>query len=65
MAAIVLTDDSRGTYTSQVRKELLLRGYIVAQRPGLNVLRIDPSLTIESKSIEGFLDSFESVLTVQ
>ena len=65
MAAIVLTDDSRGTYTSQVRKELLLRGYVVAQRPGLNVLRIDPSLTIESKSIEGFLDSFESVLTVQ
>lgn len=63
MAAIELTDDSKGSYTSYVRKELLSHGYIVAQRPGLNVLRIDPSLTIEYKSIEGFLQTFESVLT--
>ena len=63
MAAIELTDDSKGSYTSFVRKELLNKGYVVAQRPGLNVLRIDPSLTIEKQSIEGFLDAFETVLT--
>lgn len=64
MIAIELTDDSKGSYTSHVRKELLAQGYIVAQRPGINVLRIDPSLTIENKNIEGFLQTFESVLTI-
>lgn len=63
MVAIELTDDTIGSYTFHVRKELLMHGYIVAQRPNHNVLRIDPSLTIESKSIEGFLRTFESVLT--
>lgn len=62
MVAIELSDDSKGTYTSFVRKELLQNGYIVAQRPSLNVLRIDPSLTIEKDSIEGFLYAFETVL---
>jgi acetylornithine aminotransferase len=64
MIAIELTDDSKGSYTTHVRKELLGKGYIVAQRPGLNVLRIDPSLTIERENIEGFLQIFESVLTI-
>ena len=38
-------------------------GYILAQRPGLNVLRLDPSLTIEHGDIEGFLEVFEQVLS--
>lgn len=65
MAAIELADDSKGSYTSQVRNELLHQGYVVAQRPGLNVLRLDPSLTIEIKSIERFLNIFESTLTME
>jgi 4-aminobutyrate aminotransferase-like enzyme len=63
MTAVKLQDDVKTLYTSGVEKELLKRGYIVAQRPGLNVLRIDPCLTIESDEIKNFLTAFESVLT--
>ena len=31
-------------------------------RPDINVLRLDPSLTIDQNDIEGFLETFEPVL---
>ena len=62
MVTIELADDSKASFTSCVQKELLRQGYIIAQRPGLNVLRIDPSLTIESNNIEDFLDIFKYLL---
>ena len=65
MVALELEDDTEASYTTYVQKELLRSGYILAQRPGLNVLRIDPSLTIESKDIESFLEIFENLLTVK
>jgi 4-aminobutyrate aminotransferase-like enzyme len=34
----------------------------VAQRPDTNVLRIDPSLTIDRRDIERFLETLENVL---
>jgi acetylornithine/succinyldiaminopimelate/putrescine aminotransferase len=45
------------------KRALVNCGYILAQRPGLNVLRLDPGLTIERRDIEGFLETFEVVLT--
>jgi acetylornithine aminotransferase len=65
MVALELEDDTEASYTTYIQKELLRSGYILAQRPGLNVLRIDPSLTIESKDIESFLEIFENLLTVK
>ncbi len=62
MVAVDLKDIADAAYTAYVQKELLRKGYIVAQRPGLNVLRIDPALTIDSKDIENFLRVFEDVL---
>ncbi len=62
MVALELEDDAKASYTTYVQKELVENGYVLAQRPGLNVLRIDPSLTIDSKDIEDFLKTFENVL---
>jgi acetylornithine/succinyldiaminopimelate/putrescine aminotransferase len=45
------------------RAELARRGYIVARRPGQSVLRLDPALTIEQEHIEGFLETFDGILT--
>jgi 4-aminobutyrate aminotransferase-like enzyme len=39
------------------------RGFVVGRRPGINVLRLDPSLTIERQDVEGFMRTFEDVLT--
>jgi len=35
----------------------------LGRRPGVNVLRLDPSLTIDQNDIEDFLETFEAVLT--
>ncbi|MEI6509902.1 MAG: aspartate aminotransferase family protein [bacterium] len=62
MFALELKDDPGASRTIRTQRELVRRGYVLARRPGINVLRIDPSLTIEQEDIEGFLEAFESVL---
>lgn len=63
MVALELKDDSKASFTAHVHRELVNCGYVLAQRPGLNVLRLDPSLTIGRKDIESFLEILEKVLT--
>ncbi len=63
MVALELKDDAQASFTSRIQRELVNSGYILAQRPGLNVLRLDPALTIENEDILGFLETFEKVLT--
>lgn len=65
MAAVELADASPVDFTTRVQAHLLRAGFIVAQRPGLNVLRIDPPLTIGEPDIAGFLETFEAVLSDQ
>jgi len=63
MVALELKDDPSTSFTTRTQRELVRRGYVLARRPGINVLRIDPSLTIDQEDIDGFLEAFESVLT--
>jgi 4-aminobutyrate aminotransferase-like enzyme len=63
MAAVDLADTDPVGFATHVQRQLRRAGYIVAQRPGLNVLRIDPPLTIARQDLAGFLDAFETVLT--
>jgi acetylornithine/N-succinyldiaminopimelate aminotransferase len=63
MVALELKDDPEASFTIQTHRELVRRGYVLVRRPGVNVLRLDPSLTIDQKDIEGFLKTFEAVLT--
>lgn len=62
MVAVELDDDRQASFTVRVQRELVRRGFILARRPGLNVLRLDPALTMERADIEGFLEAFEAVL---
>ena len=63
LAAIDLKDDADASFTVRVHRELVRRGYVVGRRPGINVLRLDPSLTIDQADLENFLATFETVLT--
>ena len=62
MVAVELAGGLDAAFTTGARRSLLARGYIVAQRPGLNVIRLDPPLTMDTADISGFLSAFEEVL---
>jgi acetylornithine/N-succinyldiaminopimelate aminotransferase len=62
MVAVVLEDDENARFTKQVQQALVRQGFILAQRPGLNVLRIDPGLTVDRRDIGDFLEVFDRVL---
>ncbi len=62
MTALELQDDTEGSFTLQTHRALVERGYIVGRRPGVNVLRLDPSLTIDREDIDGFLEASDAVL---
>jgi acetylornithine/N-succinyldiaminopimelate aminotransferase len=62
MVAIEMEDDSEASLTVGTHRELVRRGFVVGRRPGVNVLRLDPSLTIDRKDIEDFSETLTSVL---
>lgn len=63
MAAIDLADDAENSFTAGVHRGLVNRRFIVCRRPDLNVLRIDPSLTVDREDCEAFLETFDGVLS--
>ena len=63
MVALELKDDPETMFTTLIHLELVRQGYVLGLRPGANVLRLDPSLTINQIDIEDFLETFETVLT--
>jgi acetylornithine aminotransferase len=65
IVAIELEGDAARPFAARVHRELVRRGFVLALRPGTNVLRLDPSLTIERADIEGFLAALEAVLEEQ
>lgn len=62
MVALELKDDERCSRTVNTHRELARRGFVLGRRPGLPVLRLDPSLTIERQDIRGFLATLEDLL---
>lgn len=65
MMAIELEDDSDASFTKKTQLDLLDRGFVLGRRPGVNVLRMDPSLTIEDQQIKAFLVAFEDVISTK
>ena len=45
-----------------IRKELFNRGFILVKRSGVEVLRMDPALTIKEQDIDLFLETFEQII---
>ena len=62
MIALELAGDPEAAYTARARQALLDQGFIVAQRPGLNVIRLDPALTMEMTDLKDFLSALAQVL---
>jgi 4-aminobutyrate aminotransferase-like enzyme len=46
----------------RVAEALFERGIIVVRRPGLEVLRIDPALTVPREDLDELLSAFEAVV---
>ncbi len=65
MIGIDLDDGPGVPFTVATHRELVSRGYIPGRRPGVNVIRLDPALTIETEDIEGFLAAFREVLGIE
>ncbi|MBN1163902.1 MAG: aspartate aminotransferase family protein [Candidatus Krumholzibacteriota bacterium] len=63
MVALEMKDNADASFTINIHRELVRRGYVLGRRPGINVLRLDPSLTIDQQDIEEFLEVFEAVLS--
>lgn len=57
MIAIELTE--RAEY---IREELLNQGFILAKRSRVEVLRMDPALTIKDQDIDLFLETFKRII---
>lgn len=53
---------SSGSFADIINKELLQRNIILVKRPGHEVFRIDPALTIEDDQVEHFLCSLEEIV---
>jgi 4-aminobutyrate aminotransferase-like enzyme len=51
--------------TQQVYEKLLSRGFIVAKRPNAEVLRLDPSLTIDKSILDNFIDTLYGVIETE
>jgi len=62
MIAVEFRETKDDLLAAHVFNELLKRKFIVAKRPHLNVLRIDPSLTVQEEDIHNFLINFEQII---
>ncbi|MDA3900732.1 MAG: hypothetical protein PF637_09475 [Spirochaetes bacterium] len=50
-------------FAEAINDELLKRNIILVKRPGHEVFRIDPALTIEKKQVEFFLNCMEEIIS--
>ena len=62
MIAVEFSDSLDEKGVSEIYRQLLSHGIILAKRPGLKVFRIDPPLIIEKKDVDDFLQNFEQLI---
>jgi acetylornithine/N-succinyldiaminopimelate aminotransferase len=62
MIAIEFEKSSAGSFAEQINGELLKRRIILVKRPGFEVFRVDPALTIEQFDIDYFLRNLGEII---
>jgi acetylornithine/N-succinyldiaminopimelate aminotransferase len=62
MIAIEFESDENVSWADSINKELLKKNIILAKRPGFEVFRMDPALTIDNSDIDHFISSMESII---
>lgn len=65
MAAMDLEDGPDRAFAKRTHRRLVERGFLTGLRPGLSILRFDPSLTIDLEDLACFLSVCEEVLREQ
>jgi 4-aminobutyrate aminotransferase-like enzyme len=60
--AIEFEGEANNVLAATIQQRLLSNGFIVPSRPGFNVIRIDPPLTVSKKDIDSFIENFLQVL---
>jgi len=63
MIAIEFEKNEKCSFADVINEELLRRNIILAKRPGYEVFRIDPALTIEEEYVDYFLNSIEEIIS--
>lgn len=63
MIAVEFHNNTNESIASRINEELLKRKIILVKRPGLEVFRIDPSLTITQNDIDDFLNNLEKIMS--
>ena len=64
MAVLVMAEFPGNDIAGEIYQRLIRRGLLVDRRPGTNILRIDPALTIETEDVRRFLAILEEELSV-
>lgn len=62
MIAIEFEKNDKFSFAQMINNKLLEKHIILVKRPGYEVIRIDPSLTIDLKDVELFLNCFEEII---
>ncbi|KMQ50384.1 Acetylornithine aminotransferase [Chitinispirillum alkaliphilum] len=62
MIAIEFEENEECSFAQMINSKLLEKHIILVKRPGYEVFRIDPALTIELKDVEYFLKSLETAI---
>lgn len=62
MLAVELVPTAGPSRAQRVAEVLFERGIILVRRPGLEILRLDPALTVAKEDLDAFLSTFEAVV---
>lgn len=63
MLAIEFEKNNNFSYAEIINAELLKKNIILVKRPGVEVFRLDPALTIEKEDIEHFIKNIEDIIS--
>lgn len=63
MLAIEFEQNSSVSYAHKINSELIKEKILLLKRPGLEIFRLNPALTIENPDIETFLSTFEAIIS--
>jgi acetylornithine aminotransferase len=63
MIAVELQENEKLSFAQTINNKLVEKNIILVKRPGHEVFRIDPALTIDLKDVEYFLNSLEEIIS--
>lgn len=63
MVAVEFTNSGDKSLAQEIQRRLLSAGFVVANRPGFEVIRIDPPLIVSKEQVDAFIENFRQILS--